>query len=110
MAARPQRRTDSPAEIVTRLSACRTAGDYMSLFRFSLAVSFALLTTLGARAADTETEDSRVLQAALCPSFVGSRIVLVSTTLNTSRSQETASQQAARMGLSEEYVSTLKNL
>ncbi len=78
--------------------------------RIGLAVSLALLTTLSACAADTDAEDPSVLRAALCPPFVGAPGVLVSTTLDTSRTKESPPREAARMGLSEEYVGALKNL
>jgi hypothetical protein len=61
-------------------------------------------------AADTKKEDSNVLRAALCPPLVGSPGVLVSSTLDTSHVQESAAEEAARLGLSEEYATTLKNL
>jgi hypothetical protein len=80
------------------------------LCRGSLGVSATLLVAIGSCAVDFKTEDANVLRAALCPPFVGSRGVLVSSTLDTSHAHESAAAEAARMGLTEEYSTTLKNL
>jgi hypothetical protein len=82
----------------------------MPSLRIAAAVSLVLLTAIGTTAADTESEDAVVLRAALCAPFVGEPGVLVSTTLDASRKQEAAPQEAARMGLSEEYADALKDL
>lgn len=80
----------------------------MKSSQVSLAVSLALLAVLRFAAAGTESEDSKVLRAAVCSPAL-TRGVLVATTLDTSGSHSPP-QDVSHQGLSDDFNEALKDL